>query len=102
MGHAMASADTAPGTRVVAERLEDLHVRHARGAVGCRSHHERRRHVGGMVQGIYTSETGDTVTSLLVGGGDHAGPSSYRWEYKQFGLTWQTEGLIFPGTIPSP
>jgi len=55
----------------------------------------------GRWEGIYTSETGDMVTSLLVGRGDYAGLSYYRWEYKQFGLTWQTEGLIFPGTIPS-
>jgi len=55
----------------------------------------------GRFEGIYTSETGDTVTSLLVGSGDYAGLSYYRWEYKTFGLTWQTEGLIFPGTIPS-
>jgi hypothetical protein len=55
----------------------------------------------GRWEGIYTSETGDVVTSLLVGRGDYAGLSYYRWEYKQFGLTWQTEGLIFPGTIPS-
>jgi hypothetical protein len=55
----------------------------------------------GRFEGVYTSETGDTVTSLLVGSGDYAGLSYYRWEYKTFGLTWQTEGLIFPGTIPS-
>jgi hypothetical protein len=55
----------------------------------------------GRFEGIYTSETGDTVTTLFVGSGDYAGLSYYRWEYKTFGLTWQTEGLIFPGTIPS-
>ena len=33
MGHAMASADTAPGMRVAVGRLEDLYVRHAPAAL---------------------------------------------------------------------
>lgn len=33
MGHAMVSADAAPGTRVAAGRLEDLYVRHAPAAL---------------------------------------------------------------------
>lgn len=33
MGHAMASVDTAPGTRVAVGRLEDLYVRHAPAAL---------------------------------------------------------------------
>jgi hypothetical protein len=55
----------------------------------------------GRFEGIYTSETGDTVFYVLTGSGDYAGLSYYRWEYKTFGTTWPTEGLIFPGTIPS-
>jgi hypothetical protein len=35
--------------------------------------------------GIYTSETGDVVVSLLTGTGDYAGLSYYKWEFKTFG-----------------
>lgn len=55
----------------------------------------------GTYAGIYTSDTGDTVTSLLRGTGDYEGLSFYRWQYKTFGATWPTEGLIFPGAVPS-
>jgi hypothetical protein len=53
----------------------------------------------GRWEGIYTSETGDVVTWLLDGTGDYAGLSYYRWEYKQSGLDWATEGLIYPSNV---
>jgi hypothetical protein len=45
--------------------------------------------------GIYTSETGDVVTSLFTGSGDYEGLSYYRWAIS-FGQSWETQGVIFP------
>jgi hypothetical protein len=50
--------------------------------------------------GIYTSETGDVVTSLFTGSGDYEGLSYYRWAIS-YGENWNTQGVIFP-TITDP
>lgn len=53
----------------------------------------------GNYTGVATSLTGDVITWWLMGTGDYAGLSMFRWINGSNG-TWS--GLIFPGTPPSP
>ncbi len=57
----------------------------------------------GRFTGVYTAQTGDTITYWYTGTGGYAGLSYYVWLTEPpVGVTYPIHGMIFPGKPPTP